>query len=72
MRTILEVDIFPVGPSSGAIKQSEFMPTTTRNISPHRSRTNSNHSEQDSVLSDYIFIPSSQSSVSLLLPTNTR
>lgn len=71
--TIIEADIFPVcSPSSGARKQSDFMTTTSRNISPHRSRSNSNHSEQDSVLSDYIFIPSSPSSVSLLLPSNAR
>ncbi|CAF2816882.1 unnamed protein product [Rotaria sp. Silwood2] len=71
MRTIIEADIFPVCPSFGAINQSEFLTTTTRNISPHRSRSNSNSSEPASVLSDYIFIPSSPSSASLLLPANT-
>jgi hypothetical protein len=72
MRTINEADIFPVYQSSGARKLSESMTTTTRNMSPHRSRSNSNHSERDSVLSDYFFIPSSSSSVSLLIPSNTR
>jgi hypothetical protein len=72
MRTIIEGDIFPACSSSGAIKQAEFMTTTTRNISPHRSRSNSNNSELDSVLNDYISIPSSPSSVSLLIPSNTR
>jgi len=67
MRTIIEADIFPVCSSSGATKQSEFM-TTTRNISPNRSRTNSNDSEEDSVLSDYIILPTS---VSLSHPSNT-
>lgn len=76
MRTIIEADLFPVSPSPGAKEQSESMMTTTTtsrgNISPHRSRSNSNHSDQDSVLSDYVFIPSSPSSISLLLPSNTR
>ncbi|CAF1124956.1 unnamed protein product [Rotaria sp. Silwood1] len=72
MRTIIEADIFPACPSFGAINQSKFMTTTiTRNRSPHRSRSNSNSSEPGSVLSDNISIPSSPSSVSLLLPTNT-
>ncbi|CAF3986317.1 unnamed protein product [Rotaria sordida] len=71
MRTIIETDIFPVCPSFGAINQSDFVTTATRNISPHRSRSNSNSSEPASVLSDYIFIPSSPSSASLLFPTNT-
>ncbi len=72
MRTINEADVFPVCPSSGARKQSESMTMTTRDMSPHRSRSNSNHSERDSVLSDYFFIPSSPSSISLLIPSNRR
>ncbi len=67
MRTIVEADIYPDCSSSGAKKQSEFMTTT-----PHRSRSNSNNSEQESLLNDYIFIPSSPSSASLLIPSNTR
>jgi hypothetical protein len=74
MRTIVEADIFPVCPSLGAVNQSEFMTTTTRNVSPHRSRLNSNISEQESVSSDFSFIPSSSSSssTSLLPSSNTR
>ncbi len=72
MRTIIEADRFPVCSSSGTTKQPQFLTTTTKNLSPQHSRTNSNDSEEDSVLSDYIFIPSSPSSGSLIFPSNTR
>lgn len=73
MRTIVEADIYPVGSSLGAIHQSEFITTAaTRCITPQRSRSNSNSSEPASVLSDYIFLPSSPSSASLVNPSNTR
>lgn len=70
--TITEADIISLSPSIGASKQSELMTTTTTDVSTHRSRTNSNHSEQDSVLSDSTFIPSSPSSASLLPSSNAR
>jgi hypothetical protein len=60
--TIAEGDIIPLSPSIGDKKQSELMTNTTI----HRSRTNSNHSERDSVLSNCTFIPSSPSSASCL------
>jgi hypothetical protein len=71
MRTITEADIVPLSPSLGARKQSESMATTT-DVSPQRSRINSNHSERDSVLSDYSFLPSSPSSASLSPSPNAR
>lgn len=69
MRTIIETDRLPVCSSSGAINQTQFM-STAKDISPHRSRSNSNSSGQESITSDYIFIPSSPSSASF--PSNTR
>ena len=64
--TITEGDIIPESPSIGDRKQSELMPTTT---TIHRSRTNSNHSERDSVLSDCTYLPSSSSSSTSCLPS---
>lgn len=76
MRTIIEADIFPVCPSIGAINQSECTTTTTtttmRNISPHRTRSNSNSSEPTSISSDDISISTCPSSPSLILPSSTR
>ncbi|CAF2151274.1 unnamed protein product [Rotaria magnacalcarata] len=76
MRTIIEADIFHVCTSLGAINQLECTTTTTtligrRDISPHRTRSNSNSSEPASILSDDVFMPSSPSSASLLLPSST-
>jgi hypothetical protein len=71
MRTIIETDRSPVYSSSGAINQTGIM-SIKKTISPHRSRSNSNSSEQESISSDYIFIPSSPSSASLVPPSNTR
>ncbi len=73
MRTIIETDPFPVDLSLGARKQSESI-TTIDDMSSQRNRINSNHSEEDSVLSDCTFIPSisSPSSISVLPSSNTR
>lgn len=74
MRTTIDADLLPVDLSLGARKARDMMTTTDRSSSSSRINSNpSEDDEEDSVLNDGTFIPSSSpSSISVLPSSNTR